>query len=46
MPKPPFRKCECRFAAVSPLIGSTSAMIYGGTDEIQRNMLARQVLGL
>jgi alkylation response protein AidB-like acyl-CoA dehydrogenase len=29
-----------------PLIGSTSAMIYGGTNEIQRNILARQVLGL
>ena len=30
----------------SPLIGSTSAMIYGGTNEIQRNILARQVLDL
>ncbi len=34
------------FNALSPLIGSTSAMIYGGTNEIQRNILARQVLGL
>jgi hypothetical protein len=33
------------FNALSPLIGSTSAMIYGGTNEIQRNILARQ-LGL
>jgi len=28
------------FNALSPLIGSTSAMIYGGTNEIQRNILA------
>ncbi|MDM0083125.1 acyl-CoA dehydrogenase family protein [Variovorax sp. J31P179] len=34
------------FNALSPLIGSTSAMIYGGTNEIQRNILARQVLDL
>ncbi|MCL1961055.1 MAG: acyl-CoA dehydrogenase family protein [Desulfovibrionaceae bacterium] len=34
------------FNALSPLIGSTSAMIYGGTNEIQRNILARQMLGL
>lgn len=34
------------FNALSPLIGSTSAMIYGGTNEIQRNILARQVLEL
>ncbi|WP_175874087.1 acyl-CoA dehydrogenase family protein [Burkholderia sp. BCC0397] len=34
------------FNALSPLIGATSAMIYGGTNEIQRNILARQVLGL
>ncbi len=35
-----------QFNALSPLIGSTSAMIYGGTNEIQRNILARQVLDL
>jgi alkylation response protein AidB-like acyl-CoA dehydrogenase len=34
------------FNALSPLIGSTSAMIYGGTNEIQRNILAKQVLEL
>ncbi|MDM0104603.1 acyl-CoA dehydrogenase [Variovorax sp. J22R24] len=34
------------FNALSPLIGSTSAMIYGGTNEIQRNILARQVLNI
>jgi 3-oxochol-4-en-24-oyl-CoA dehydrogenase len=34
------------FNALAPLIGSTSAMIYGGTNEIQRNILARQVLDL
>lgn len=34
------------FNTLSPLIGSTSAMIYGGTNEIQRNILARQVLDL
>jgi alkylation response protein AidB-like acyl-CoA dehydrogenase len=34
------------FNALSPLIGSTSAMIYGGTNEIQRNILARPMLGL
>lgn len=34
------------FNALSPLIGATSAMIYGGTNEIQRNILARQVLNL
>jgi len=34
------------FNLLSPLIGSTAAMIYGGTNEIQRNILARQVLDL
>jgi alkylation response protein AidB-like acyl-CoA dehydrogenase len=34
------------FNVLSPLIGSTAAMIYGGTNEIQRNILARQVLDL
>jgi alkylation response protein AidB-like acyl-CoA dehydrogenase len=34
------------FNALAPLFGSTSAMIYGGTNEIQRNILARQVLDL
>lgn len=34
------------FNALSPLIGATSAMIYGGTNEIQRNILARHVLNL
>ncbi|NYT63513.1 acyl-CoA dehydrogenase [Alcaligenaceae bacterium] len=34
------------FNALSSLIGSTSAMIYGGTNEIQRNILVRQVLDL
>lgn len=34
------------FNALSPLIGASSAMIYGGSNEIQRNILARQVLGL
>ncbi|MDP9996067.1 alkylation response protein AidB-like acyl-CoA dehydrogenase [Variovorax boronicumulans] len=34
------------FNVLSPLIGSTAAMIYGGTNEIQRNILARQVLEL
>ncbi|MDR0274885.1 MAG: acyl-CoA dehydrogenase family protein [Burkholderiaceae bacterium] len=34
------------FNALAPLIGATSAMIYGGANEIQRNILARQVLGL
>jgi len=34
------------FNALAPLIGSTSAMIYGGSNEIQRNILARQVLEL
>jgi alkylation response protein AidB-like acyl-CoA dehydrogenase len=29
------------FNALAPLIGSTSAMIYGGTNEIQRNILAK-----
>lgn len=34
------------FNVLSPLIGATAAMIYGGTNEIQRNILARQVLDL
>ncbi|UVH55991.1 acyl-CoA dehydrogenase [Variovorax paradoxus] len=34
------------FNVLSSLIGSTAAMIYGGTNEIQRNILARQVLDL
>jgi 3-oxochol-4-en-24-oyl-CoA dehydrogenase len=34
------------FNALAPLIGSTSAMIYGGTNEIQRNILARHALDL
>src|SRR6218665_393237 len=34
------------FNALAPLIGASSAMIYGGTNEIQRNILARQVLHL
>ncbi|MDQ0079849.1 alkylation response protein AidB-like acyl-CoA dehydrogenase [Variovorax boronicumulans] len=34
------------FNVLSPLIGSTAAMIYGGTNEIQRNILAQQVLDL
>jgi len=34
------------FNVLSPLIGSTAATIYGGTNEIQRNILARQVLDL
>ena len=34
------------FNVLAPLIGSTAAMIYGGTNEIQRNILARQVLDL
>lgn len=34
------------FHPLSPLIGSTAAMIYGGSNEIQRNILARQVLEL
>ncbi len=34
------------FNALAPLFGATSAMIYGGTNEIQRNILARQVLDL
>ena len=34
------------FNALAPLFGSTSAMIYGGTNEIQRNIMARQVLDL
>jgi len=34
------------FNALAPLIGATSATIYGGTNEIQRNILARQVLEL
>jgi len=34
------------FNVLSPLIGSTAAMIYGGTNEIQSNILARQVLDL
>lgn len=34
------------FSALAPLFGSTSAMIYGGSNEIQRNILARQVLDL
>jgi alkylation response protein AidB-like acyl-CoA dehydrogenase len=32
--------------ALAPLIGATSAMIYGGANEIQRNILAKQVLAL
>ena len=31
---------------LAPLLNATSATIYGGTNEIQRNIIARQVLNL
>jgi alkylation response protein AidB-like acyl-CoA dehydrogenase len=35
-----------RINVLAPLLNATSATIYGGTNEIQRNIIARQVLNL
>jgi len=35
-----------RIDILAPLFNATSATIYGGTNEIQRNIIARQVLNL
>jgi 3-oxochol-4-en-24-oyl-CoA dehydrogenase len=37
---------EVRINILAPLLNATSATIYGGTNEIQRNIIASQVLDL
>ena len=37
---------EQRISVLAPLVISTSATIYGGSSEVQRNILAKAVLGL